>query len=406
MARRTYPSRPAPPLAPLASTARDEPYQGADDLGIALGGGGARAAYQVGFLRAAARLFPNLRIPYVTGVSAGAINAAHLASHHGTFLQSAQELSDLWERLQVEDVFRTDSRSLAMNVLRWANQLLSGGAPHKHVRGLVDTQPLRSYLTDVLHAVSGELTGISYNVATGRIRAAAISTSSYTTGQSITWVQGKEIETWERPQRRARRCVLTVEHVMASTALPLFFPAVELEDGWHGDGSVRLTAPLSPALHLGARRIIAISTRYAASYEEADNPEVRGYPPPAQVAGVLLNSIFLDLLDNDAMELQRINHLVLRTPPERRDGLRPLKLLVLRPSLDLGKLSSEYEPRMPRALRFLTRGLGTQEIQSPDFLSFILFQHDYLCTLMDLGEKDAMARAEEIDAFIREPVPD
>jgi NTE family protein len=288
-----------------------------------------------------------------------------------------------------------------MNVIRWGQQLLSGGVPHKQVRSLVDTEPLRAYLTEVLHAVNGELTGVKYNIATGRIRAAAISTSSYTTGQSITWVQGKDIETWERPQRRAHKCVLTVDHVMASTALPLFFPAVKLEDGWHGDGSVRLTAPLSPALHLGARRIIAISTRYAASYEEADRPEVVGYPPPAQVAGVLMNSIFLDLLDHDALELERLNALLETIPPTHHQGLRPLKLLILRPSEDLGKLSSAYEPQLPRALRFLTRGLGTQQIQSPDFLSFILFQSDYLVTLMDLGERDAMARADEIDAFIR-----
>lgn len=397
--------RPVPTLAPLAETARAESFRGAEDLGIALGGGGARAAYQVGFLRAAARLFPDLRIPYVTGVSAGAINAAHLASHHGSFLQAAQELTDLWARLGVEDVFRTDSRSLVMNVLKWGKLLLSGGVPGRHVRSLVDTDPLRVYLTDVLHAVDGELTGIGYNIARGRLRAAAISTSSYTTGQSITWVQGKDIRTWERPQRRARECRLNVEHVMASTALPLFFPAVELEDGWHGDGSVRLTAPLSPALHLGARRIIAVSTRYAATYAEADAPEVRGYPPPAQVVGVLMNSVFLDLLDNDAMELERINALVERVPPAERGALRPIKLLVLRPSVDLGKLASEFEPDLPRAFRFLTRGLGTQEIQSPDFLSFILFQHEYLCTLMDLGERDGMARADEIDAFIRAPIP-
>jgi NTE family protein len=268
------------------------------------------------------------------------------------------------------------------------------------VRSLVETEPLRAYLNDVLHVVNGEITGIGHNIETGRLRAAAISTSSYTTGQSVTWVQGKDIETWERPQRRARRCVLSVDHVMASTSLPLFFPAVQLEDGWHGDGSVRLTAPLSPALHLGARRIIAISTRYAPSYEEADRPEVTGYPPPAQVAGVLMNSIFLDLLDHDALELQRLNALLETLPPERHHGLRPLELLILRPSKDLGKLSSAYEPELPRAIRFLTRGLGTRDIQSPDFLSFILFQHDYLCTLMDLGERDAMERADEIDAFI------
>jgi len=139
-----------------------------------------------------------------------------------------------------------------------------------------------------------------------------------------------------------------VEHVMASAALPLFFPAIQLDHGWYGDGGVRLTAPLSPAVHLGADRILAISTRYGRTREEADRPAVDGYPPPAQVAGVLLNAIFLDLFDGDALRLQRINDLVDRLPEDQRAGMRHVDLLVLRPSLDLGRLASEYEADMPR----------------------------------------------------------
>ena len=295
-----------PELPPLEQSTGASQDPGPGDLGIVMGGGGARAAYQIGFLRCAARLFPNLRIPYVTGVSAGAINAALLASHHGTFIQAVEELTQLWGSLTVDDVFRTDTRSLIVNLWRWGIALVSGGnVDSKHARSLVDTQPLRSFLEDVLHPVNGEITGIAYNLETGRLKAAAISTSRYSTGQSITWVQGKDVDPWQRPHRRSRGAVLTVEHVMASTALPLFFPAVELEDGWHGDGSVRLTAPLSPALHLGARRIIAVSTRHQRSIAEADDPMVKGYPPPAQVAGTLMNSVFLDLLDQNAMELER-----------------------------------------------------------------------------------------------------
>jgi NTE family protein len=349
-----------------------------------------------------ARRFPHLRIPYVTGVSAGAINAAHLASHHGTFLQAIDELSELWGNLRVQDVFRTDTRSLAMNALRWFRQLTSGGsASPKLVRGLVDTEPLREYLTEVLHCVDGELTGIKHNLDSGRLKAVAISGTSYSTGRSVTWIQGREVQMWERPGRMPRLATLSVEHIMASAALPLFFPAVEVENAWYGDGGIRLVAPLSPAIHLGARRIIAISTRYAASRNEEEEETVYGYPPPIQVMGILLNSIFLDLLDHDAMELQRFNNLLETLPEEKRLGLRKVKLLVLRPSADLGKLAYDYEPRLPRAFRFLTRGLGTRETTSPDFLSFILFQPAYLVTLMDLGERDAMARADEIDAFIQ-----
>jgi NTE family protein len=366
-----------------------------------MGGGGARAAYQVGFLRTLARRHPDLAAPYITGVSAGAINAAMLASHHGTFPQAVEELVDLWGHLTMGDVFRVDGWSLLKNALRWIRQLISGGmGGPPRVQGLVDTQPLRAYLTEVLHAVDGELTGIRYNLERGRLKAVAISTSSYSTGQSITWVQGQDILEWERPQRRARTTTLTVEHVMASAALPLFFPAVRLDSAWYGDGGIRLAAPLSPVVHLGAHRILAISTRYARTRDEADQPAIFGYPPPAQVLGVLMNSVFLDLLDADALRLDRLNRLLEALPEEKRTGLRPVKLMVLRPSVDLGMLAKEYEPKLPAAFRFLTRGLGTRQTRSPDFLSLILFEPDYLKALMAVGEADAEARADEIAAFI------
>jgi NTE family protein len=390
-------------LRPLTPAADASDIRGPADLGIVMGGGGARAAYQVGFLRCLARHYPHLRISYITGVSAGAINAAHLAAHHGTFLQAVEELTGLWGNLRVEDVFRVDLSSLAIHSLRWAVQLVSGGlAGRTPRRGLVDTQPLRRFLGEVLHAVDGELTGIRYNLERGRLKAVALSTSSYTTGQSVTWVQGDDIQEWERPQRRSRNTVLTIEHIMASSSLPLFFPAVALENGWYGDGGVRLAAPLSPVLHLGARRVLAISTRYDRSQAEADRPTVVGYPPPAQIMGVLMNSIFLDLLDHDALRLERLNRLLERLPPEDSMGLRPVKLMVLRPSTDLGRLAGRYEPQLPRMFRFLTRGLGTRETESPDFLSLILFQPDYLRALMEMGERDAEARLDEIVAFLAE----
>ena len=370
-----------------------------------MGGGGARAAYQVGFLRTLARAYPDLLIPYITGVSAGAINAAHLAAHHGSLEQAVEELWQLWANLRIDDVFRADLGSLGRNVLSWSRKLISGGTGTRlEVRGLVDTSPLANYLHDVLHAVSGEITGIQYNLARGRLKAVALSGSSYSTGQSVTWVQGSDIHMWERPQRRSRNVTLTVDHVMASAALPILFPAIRIGNEWFGDGGIRLAAPLSPALHLGARRVMAISTRYGKNMSEADSEQIRDYPPPAQIAGVLLNSIFLDLLDHDALRLERLNTLLRKLPEEERAGLRPVELLILRPSVDLGRLAGEFEPRLPRGFRFLTRGLGTKETESPDFLSLILFQGDYLRALMEIGEGDAHARAGDIRAFLEAPV--
>ncbi len=397
------------PLGPMSDDVTDAappgqasgPGPDSRDLGLVMSGGGARAAYQVGFLKCLAARFPDLRIPIITGVSAGAINAALLASHHGSFRQAVDELVALWSNLTVADVFRVDARSLGANTLRWGRQLVSGGrGGSPRVQGLVDTSPLRRFLDEALHSVNGELTGVEYNLARGRLKAVALSTSSYSTGRSVTWVQGRDVRLWERPQRRSVDCTLTVDHVMASAALPLFFPAIEVDGTWYGDGGVRLAAPLSPALHLGAGRILAISTRYNRNRHEAAVPTVSGYPPPAQVLGQLMNSIFLDLLDQDAFRLERLNRLLDKLPANQREGLRKVGLLVLRPSRDLGRLANEYEPQLPHAFRFMTRGLGTKDTSSPDALSLVMFQPDYLRRLIDIGEADAEARADEIDAFV------
>ncbi|MDE2795526.1 MAG: patatin-like phospholipase family protein [Gemmatimonadota bacterium] len=375
----------------------------AGPLAFVMGGGGARSAYQAGVLRYLSRRFPDLEIPIITGVSAGAINAAHLAAHHGTFRQAADELNQLWGELTVDKVFRTDLGSLRKHLFRWSRQLLSGGKGGSlKVRGLLDTQPLREYLTEAMHAVNGELTGIHYKLATGRLKAAALSTTNYSTGQSILWVQGHDVEEWERPNRRSRVTTLSVDHVMASAALPIVFPAVPIGGHWYGDGGIRLTAPLSPALHLGADRILAISTRRARSRTEADSPSVKGYPPPVQVAGVLMNAIFLDLLDEDALRLSRVNQLVAGLDPEKRQGMRQVRLLTLRPSVDLGRLAGRFEPQLPRAIRYMTRGLGTRHTETPDFLSLIMFQPDYLGELMSVGEADAESREAEL-AELLEP---
>jgi NTE family protein len=377
----------------------------APDLALVLSGGGARAAYQVGLLRHLASRHPDFAPGILTGVSAGGIIAMHLAGRRGSFANSVHNLSDLWLGLQLADVFRVDPADLSARVMRWGLRLVSGGrSATAHARSLVDTTPLEGLLVRSLGAgPDGVLPGVADNLAAGVIRSVALTASSYSTGQSVTWVQGVEgqgVLAWERPQRTGQPCEFRVDHVMASAALPFFFPAVDVDGAWYGDGGIRLTAPLSPAVHLGARRIIAVSTRYARSRAEAERPAVVGYPPPAQVAGVLLNAIFLDLLDADALRLQQINSLIGRLPPGSRDGMKQIDLLVLRPSQDLGRLANAYEMDLPRAFRFLVRGLGSRDTSSNDMLSLLMFQKDYIARLVELGEADAHARAAEIDAFI------
>lgn len=370
------------------------------ELALVLTGGGARGAYQVGLLRYLARTYPNLRIPIQTGVSAGAINTALLAQHHGTFKQAVDELAGLWAELMPEKIFRVDMASLVGNIGRWGLRLTSGGITDARTRALVDTAPLRQFLEESLAPVHGELTGIDYNLQRGNLHAVAISTTDYTTGQSVIWTQGREIETWERPGRISRQCRITVDHIMASAALPLFFPAVQIGPHWYGDGGIRLTAPLSPALHLGASKILTVSTRYDRTRGEASRPDIAGYPPPAQVIGLLLDAIFLELVDQDVARMERMNEVLRRIPAERREGMRIVEVLVMRPSKDLARIAAEYEPRLPRGFRLLTRGLGTRETRSPDVLSMIMFQDDYAKRLMALGESDAERRADEIDRFI------
>ena len=386
----------SPPGAPDATP------PGRDDLALVLVGGGARAAYQVGFLGELIRRHPTARFPILAGTSAGAINATWLAAREGSLAGAIGELVEHWRRQGVDRVFRVDSPSLIGLVLRWGLRLVSGGwtfAPR--VRGLLDTAPLRATLRERLKPEpNGEIAGIARNLAAGRLRALAVSTSSYSTGQSVIWVQGGDLADWSRPYRRGRRAPITVEHVMASAALPLFFPAVRLDDGWHGDGGIRMMAPCSAPIHLGARRILAVSNRHRGTTQEASRPVIHDYPPPAQIAGQLLNAMFLDDLDHDGLTLMRLNSLVRALPPDRRQGLHPVELVVIRPSEDLGRLSLQFEPQLPRTFRHLTRGLGSRETTSPDLLSLLMFQPDYIQRLLELGAADAVAADARLAALL------
>ena len=242
-------------------------------LALVLSGGGARAAYQVGFLRCLAKKFPDLDIPIITGVSAGAINAAFLAKYQGTFVEAVYELSNLWLGLTVDQVFCVDAWKLLKNVFRWGVRLSSGGIQKESsARSLLDSTPLRGLLQRTLEPEGNVISGIRKNLRNGKIKAFAITGTNYATGQAITWVQGEEIRTWNRPWRRSIIKEITIDHIMASAALPLIFPAVKVGNAWYGDGDIRQSTPLSPAIYLGANRILSISTRYGRSIAEANIP--------------------------------------------------------------------------------------------------------------------------------------
>jgi NTE family protein len=371
------------------------------DLGVILSGGGARAAYQVGVLTALARKRPELNFPVITGVSAGAINAAYLASSRRQMLPTLLSLSTLWSNLEAGRIFDVRPTSLSRIALRWTHRLLGGtGGQLAHARGFVDTEPLRRFLRRSLPHHDGILEGIEANLDEGRLRAAALTALNYGTGQTVTWVEGRGVALWERPNRRSEACRLSIDHVMASAALPLFFPAIRVGNGWFGDGGIRLAAPFSPALHLGARRILAVSTRYIRTFEEAERPETTSYPPPGQILSQLMKAVFLDVLDQDVLRLEKINELLVHLDESERMGMNRIDFVVVRPSVDLGKLAAGYEPKLPKTFRYLARGLGSRETESPDFLSMLMFEPDYLRRLIEIGEADAESRMDELLALV------
>lgn len=367
---------------------------------LLLAGGGARGAYQVGVLRSLARAFPKLHFPILTGVSAGAINAAMLGNITEPFPAAVEQLAHHWQSLTLEQVFRADLRALGAKMFSWSFRLMSGGA---HLlpttRGMVDTSPLRDFLHRVLDTPDGNLHGVAENLRCGRLSAVGIMTTQYPTAHSVTWAQGVDMKPWHGAEQRGVSTTLTVDHIMASSSLPLVFPAAQIGRAWHGDGGIRLTSPLAPAVNLGADRIIAISTAIEPGRSEADRPTEQ-YPPPATVLSVLLESVFLDLLDRDASELRRMNQLIAEHPRAKQLGLRRADALVLRPSQDLSVVASEFEEELPRVLRHFIRGLGSRETNRSDMIATLLFQPKFIRKMIEMGEQDGLRRADEVASFL------
>lgn len=382
-----------------SALSRDRPR-----VALVLPGGGARAAFQAGVLSrlGEAGLLGRARI--LTGVSAGAINAAFLANHRDGLDRAAVELAELWANLETPRVLSTSPVSLAGNVARWGGQLLSGGSfPLPSPRALLDTAPLASLLRTYLGDGENSLSGLTHNLSHGALDALAITTTNYRTARAVTFAQKRADAAefgWHRPYGEGRATELSVAHVMASAALPVLFPAIKLGSAWHGDGSLRQTAPLSPALHLGADRIIVVATSALPRQAEHPGPDMP-YPSPAQVVGVVLNAMLFDHISYDVQNLNRITSLLGSSATDNPHQLRPVECVVVRPSGDLGSMAAEYEADLPRSLRYLTRGWGSKAGQGSDLLATVTFNSEYTARLVELGRQDAEARLEELSALLR-----
>lgn len=365
---------------------------------LVLTGGGARGAYQAGVLAGIAeRAGCDVCFPIITGVSAGGINAAGLAGHRAGFRDSAEHLTHAWSSLSVDEVFHSNFFALTSAFARWSLKIGTAGTAPFELRGLLDTEPLRRYLTQMI-----DFDGIVANLEDGLLQSLALSATEYATGRTVTFVQGGEAPDWTRARRVSRRESIGLDHVMASSALPLLFPAVQVGDSWFGDGAIRQSAPLAPAVHLGATRVLAVSVRYSPSESERRRPQVYGYPPPAQILGMIMHGVFIDALENDAERAERINRTLALVPPGTRspDGLRPVQVEVLRPSRDLGRLGSDLVHTLPRSLRILARGLGASDTESPDFLSYLLFERPYVDRLLELGRQDVAESWDRIEPLL------
>jgi NTE family protein len=352
----------------------------------------------VGVLSAIAERAPGLEFPIVTGVSAGAINAAYLAAHAETLSGALGALRDHWSHLVVDRVYRIRPWQLGRALLRGvAGTLLGTRGEAAVVRGLIDTSPLRDSLAARL-----DFAGIDAKIAAGRLRAVALSTTSYASGETVTFVHGPpNTPTWRRTLRYAVRARLTLDHVMASAALPILFPAVRLGDAFYGDGSVRQTAPLAPAIHLGARAILVITQRSVPELVASPAPPLRPYPTLAEVIGLLLHAIFLDALEADVERIERINRTLERVPAgSAPEGLRPVQVLMLRPSRDLAALAAGSWSKLPPAIRWVVRGMGGQRATAVDFLSYLLFDPAYTTRLIELGYADGRAEWPRIERFL------
>jgi NTE family protein len=358
----------------------------------------------VGVLRALSEIAPAGALPFdvLAGISAGAINTVALATYAESFQEAAQRLTATWSALTPDRIFRTGTFRLASIGSRWLRDLSSGGLiGGSGINYLLDSTPLRELVASEL-----PLGRMRRHLRAGRLRAVAVSATNYHTGSGVTFFEGAaDIEPWTRSTRVGLRGRITVEHVMASTAIPVFFAPVALGGTFYGDGCVRMVYPMSPAIHMGADRIVAVSVRHLDTPTETAQREVRekvDQMPLSEIAGVLLNAVFLDSVDADLERLNRVNRTLALVPREKQEQveMRPIPALVLRPTEDLGKMAADEYVRFPRMLRYLLKGIGASGHSGEDLLSYLAFEPTYVRRVMELGYEDTMARRDEVAEFL------
>ncbi|MBD9397043.1 patatin-like phospholipase family protein [Pseudomonas sp. PDM11] len=374
--------------------------------GLILSGGGARAAYQVGVLSAIAELLPEESshnpFPVIVGTSAGAINAVSLACGALHFREAVKRLSSVWRSFHTDQVYRSDWPGVLRQASRFIGHSMLGLGKQVPV-ALLDSSPLAKLLEREL-----DFSGIAAAVRHRQLRAVAVTAFGYESAQAVTFYQGRAaIDPWFRHRRVGVPTRLALPHLLASTAIPLIFEPVKINREYFGDGAVRQMAPISPALHLGATKVLVVGVSGNPVGNQAGGapvPTPGGVQPSlAQIAGHMLNSTFIDNVESDIELLERLNQLGRLVPAEQRSrtyGLTPVEVLVISPSQPLDVIAARHRREMPAALRLFLRGPGATRDGGGGVLSYLLFEPGYCSELIELGYQDAIAKKVQIQAFL------
>lgn len=379
------------------------PKQSAEQqtLGLILPGGGARNAYQVGVLKAVEELLATKSpspFPVVTGTSAGSLNAGMIASRSVNYTDALERLLGMWQNLQMDMVVKTDARHSFKTGSKWVWSFASGNSSAQP-DSLLDNTPLRSLIENHVN-----LARMRQCIHSGHLKALGITASSYGRGASLTYFEGHEdIEPWERTRRFGIPSRLRVDHFMASIAIPVIFPAVKIRNEYHGDGSMRESAPLSPALHLGANKLLIISVRNPHTEYDPRNITPK-YPNLGFVAGYMFDTLFMDRLDSDIERLKRINFALSQSKNVTfRHGdsvLRPVDFLVISPSVDIRQIVAKHLDRFPRSMRILLGGVGAMTKEGRPLTSYLLFDENFARDLIELGYNDGYAQRAKLEELL------
>jgi len=374
------------------------------DIGLVLPGGGARCAYQVGVLKAIAELMPKGApnpFPVISGTSAGAINSVVLATRARRFQHAVADMERVWGNFRTHHVFRSDSRTMIRNSFSWLFSIITGGIAGSTPKSVLDNSPLRSLLGRYI-----KLSHIKDSIDRGLLDAIAVTAAGYGSARSVSFYQGLEdFEPWKRVRRNGVAADITLDHLMASVAAPLVFPPVLLGREYYGDGAMRQATPLSPAVRLGAGRLMVIGVRNEEQDPEPGPDEPVPFPSFGRIAGYMLDALLMDGLSADLERLARLNQIVNDQPGRKLtgdfEGLRSIDTMIIMPTQDIREIALRHLHEMPRPVRILLRSLGALNYGGRQLVSYLLFESGYTRELIRLGYSDAMARREQIVDFMQ-----